>query len=134
MISGVLTDPENPVMMHIGSRERGISQFLLCPDPEIIRESRRFLVSSDFDDLARVIDGKGCFIATDGWGWLHEVHRGNVASVRFEWLAGIDVDSMTEERLESTGRIYWAHLHQLSITHGAGQESRIEDLIRYAFR
>lgn len=130
MVREIQTDPDNPIMANIGDLT-GASRFILCPDPETIRASRLPLNQGNTQALGAVLAGRGCFLATDGWGTLVAVHRGNVAALSFRWLAGTQNDTGLDERLENSGRVYWAHPHQVFVRHPGS--NRVEPLIRRAF-
>lgn len=126
----VITDAENPVLVFARDMRAGVTAFVLCPDPEPLVEARLGITMGDVAAIAAATAGQGCFLANDGWGAITAVHVNRLARVRWTWLAGIDIDTNTPERLEDSGREYWALSTQLGTM---GTNDPIEPLIRAAF-
>lgn len=127
----VITDAENPVVVVVRDMRIGVTAFVLCPEPEPLLQAMLGIGTGDVEAISAAIAGQGCFLANDGWGPISAVHIYSLARVRWTWLAGIDIDSNTPERLENSGREYWALSTQLGTM---GANDPIESLIRAAFR
>ncbi|SUZ33911.1 hypothetical protein ROE7235_03692 [Roseibaca ekhonensis] len=125
----VRNDDTNP-MVYVRDMSPGVTGFVLCPNPDHLIFGRRSVVENDIEAVARRIQGEGCFIANDGWGRLTAVHSQNVVRIQFWWLVGTDFDTGIEERLERSGRQYWAYSYQVGTM---GENERVEPIIRSAF-
>lgn len=126
----VVTDAENPVLVYVRDMQAGVTAFVLCPDPDPLLRARLGIASGDIAAIDAAIAGQGCFLATDGWGPITAVHLQRLARVRWTWLAGTDIDTNRPERLENSGREYWAISTQVGVM---GTNAPIEPLIRAAF-
>lgn len=126
----VVADPDNPVFVFVRDMRTEVSAFVLCPDPDPLVQARLGVTMGDAAAVLDATAGHGCFLASDGWGEITAVHVNRLARVRWTWLAGVDIDTDTSERLENSGREYWALSTQLGLM---GTNDAIEPLIRAAF-
>lgn len=129
-IKGVVTDPENPVLVYVRDMRPAVTRFVLCPEADTMLRVRGAVGGDDIQAISMAAEGEGCFLASDGHGAVVAVHVQNFVRVQFNWPAGNDIDSGAEERLENSGREYWVMSSQVGTMFG---NERIEPLISAAF-
>lgn len=129
-IKSVVTDPEEHVVVYVRDMRPEVARFVLCPEADTMLRVRGAIGSNDIQAVSLAAEGEGCFLASDGHGPVVAVHVQNFVRVRFNWLAGNDFDTGAEERLEYSGREYWAISSQVGTMY---RNERIEPLISAAF-
>ncbi len=129
-IRTVVTDPDNPIIVHIGDMRSEVTRFVLCPEVETLMRARSAIFVGDLEGLSAAAGGQGCFLASDGRGTVTALHVMSYAQISFVWLAGNDFDTGAPERLENSGREYWAMSTQTFNTFGG---EAIPQLIQRAF-
>lgn len=130
-IRAVETDPDNPVLVYARDMRPDVTSWVICPQPDPLIRARGAIAAGDPQALDAAVSGQGCFLATDGHGAVTAVHVQSLARVRWDWLVGTDLDTMTPQRLENSGREDWALSTQLGTMPG---NRRVEPLIEAAFR
>ncbi|HHX89918.1 MAG TPA: hypothetical protein GX700_09150 [Paracoccus sp.] len=127
----VATNPEEPISVYVRDMRPEVNGYVICPDVEIMSDVRFAAGSDDPRQLGMIAAGKGCLVASDGWGYAHAVHILNFIGIRFRHLVGNDFDTGTRVELEDPDQLYWAASFQVGTMPA---NDRLKPLTRAAFR